>query len=103
MHVKLAARWEDTFVFNVADFHLSLYEGGSCGVATPPAQWTGNTTKLNTKTVESKKERSTNVYYESDQQNAIVYVNLLFLVGSACFGRCFRPSSVALYCIYSFW
>ena len=27
----------------------------------------------------------------------------LFLVSSACFGRCFRPSSGARDCIYSFW
>jgi len=35
-------------------------------------------------------------------KDAIVQVNLLFLVGSTCFGRCFRPSSGALDCIYSF-
>jgi len=27
----------------------------------------------------------------------------LFLISSACFGRCLRPSSGALDCIYSFW
>jgi len=27
----------------------------------------------------------------------------LILVGRTCFGRCFRPSSGALDCIYSFW
>jgi hypothetical protein len=42
-------------------------------------------------------------YYESNQQDAIIQINLLFLVGSTCFGRCFRPSSGALYYIYSFW
>ena len=41
--------------------------------------------------------------YESNQQVATTQVNLLFLVGSTCFGRCFRPSSGALDCIYSFW
>jgi hypothetical protein len=29
--------------------------------------------------------------------------NLLFLVSSTCFGRCFRPSSEALDCISSLW
>jgi hypothetical protein len=33
--------------------------------------------------------------YESNQQDAIIQVNLLFPVSSACFGRCFRPSSGA--------
>ena len=32
-----------------------------------------------------------------------IQVNLLFLVGSTCFGGCFRPSSGALDCIHSFW
>jgi len=41
--------------------------------------------------------------YESNQQDATVQVNLLFLVSSTCFGRCFRPSSGALYSIYSIW
>jgi len=27
----------------------------------------------------------------------------LFLISSTCFGRCLRPSSGALDCIYSFW
>jgi len=26
-----------------------------------------------------------------------------FLISSTCFGRCFRPSSGELDCIYSFW
>ena len=30
-------------------------------------------------------------------------VNLLFLVSPTCFGRCFRPPSGALDCIYSIW
>ena len=72
-------------------------------MATTPAQCSGKTTKLNTKSVESKKERSTKVDYESNQQGAIISVNLLFLVGSTFFGRCFRPSSGALDGIYSFW
>jgi len=42
-----------------------------------------------------------NYNYESNQQDATVQVNLLFLVSSTCFGRCFRPSSGALDCIYS--
>jgi hypothetical protein len=41
--------------------------------------------------------------YEINQQDATIQVNLLFLFGSTCFGRCFRPSSGALDCIYSFW
>jgi hypothetical protein len=41
--------------------------------------------------------------YESNQQDATIQVNLLFLVSSTCFGRCFRPSSEALDCIYSIW
>jgi len=27
IHVKLATRWEETFVFSVADFHFCLYKG----------------------------------------------------------------------------
>ena len=42
-------------------------------------------------------------YYERNQQDATVQVDLLFLVSSTCFGRCFRPSSGALDCIYSIW
>ena len=42
-------------------------------------------------------------YYESNQQDATIEVNLLFLVSSTCFERCFRPSSGALDCIYSIW
>ena len=41
--------------------------------------------------------------YESNQQDATIQVNLLFLVSSTCFGRCCRPSSGALDCIYSIW
>jgi len=33
--------------------------------------------------------------YESNQQDGTIQVNLLFLVGSTCFGRCFHPSSGA--------
>ena len=43
------------------------------------------------------------VDYESNQQDATIQVNLLSLVSSTCFGRCLRPSSGALDCIYSFW
>jgi len=32
-----------------------------------------------------------------------IQINLLFQVGSTCFGRWFRPSSGALDCIYSIW
>jgi len=32
-----------------------------------------------------------------------IRVNLLFIAGSTCFGRCFRPSSGTLGCIYRFW
>jgi hypothetical protein len=45
----------------------------------------------------------TNYDYESNQQDAAIQVNLLFLVSSTCFGRCFRQSSGALDCIYSIW
>ena len=41
--------------------------------------------------------------YESNQQDAIIQVNLLFLVGYTCIGRCFRPSSGTLDCILTFW
>ena len=41
--------------------------------------------------------------YEINQQDATIQVNLLFPVSSTCFGRCFRPSSGALHCIYSIW
>jgi hypothetical protein len=41
--------------------------------------------------------------YDSNQQNATIEVNLLFLVGSTSFGRYFRPSSGAPDSIYSFW
>jgi len=41
------------------------------------------------------------INYESNKQDATIQVNLLFLVSSTCFGRCFRPSSGALDCIYS--
>jgi len=41
--------------------------------------------------------------YESNQQDATIQANLLFLVSSTCFGRCFRLSSGALDCIYSIW
>jgi len=42
-------------------------------------------------------------YYKSNQQDATIQVNLSRLVSSTCFGRCFRPSSGALDCIYSIW
>jgi len=41
--------------------------------------------------------------YVSNQQDAIIQVNSLFLVSSTGFGRCFRPSSGVLDCIYSIW
>jgi hypothetical protein len=34
--------------------------------------------------------------YESNKRDAIIQVNLVFLIGSTCFGQCFRPSSGAL-------
>ena len=61
VRVKLATRWEDTFVFNVADFHLNLYVG-LCGEATAPAQCCGKTTKLNTKSVEYKRKEVRKYY-----------------------------------------
>jgi hypothetical protein len=61
-------------------------------------------TKLGTKVVTRVilNVRSSTCNYESNQQDANLQVNLLFLVGSTCFGRCFRLSSEALDCIYSF-
>jgi len=41
--------------------------------------------------------------YESNQQDATIQVNLLFLVSYTCFGRCFCPSSGELDSIYSIW
>jgi hypothetical protein len=41
--------------------------------------------------------------HERNQQYATIQVNLLFLVSSTCFGRCFRPSSGALDCICRIW
>jgi len=41
--------------------------------------------------------------YKSNQQDATIHVKLLFLVSCTCSGRCFRPSSGALDCIYSIW
>jgi hypothetical protein len=43
------------------------------------------------------------VFYKSNQLDATLQVNLLFLVISTCFGLCFRSSSVTLVCIYSIW
>jgi len=40
---------------------------------------------------------------KSNKQGAVIQVSVLSLVGSTCFERCFRPSSGALECIYSFW
>jgi hypothetical protein len=39
--------------------------------------------------------------YESNQQDATIEINLLFLVSSTCFGQCFRPSSEALDCVFT--
>ena len=33
----------------------------------------------------------------------LVWLIYLFLISSTCLGRCLRPSSGALDCIYSFW
>jgi len=41
------------------------------------------------------------VSYKNNQPDATTQVNLLFLVGFTCFGRCFRPSLGTLDCIYS--
>jgi hypothetical protein len=41
--------------------------------------------------------------YENNQQDATIWVNLLFQISSTYFGRCFRPSSWALDSIYSMW
>jgi hypothetical protein len=43
------------------------------------------------------------INYKSNPKDANIKVNLLFLVSSTCFGRCFRPSSEALDCIYNIW
>jgi len=48
-------------------------------------------------------QNSHEINYESNQQDATIQVNLLFLVNLTCFGRCFRPSSGATDCIYSVW
>ena len=37
-----------------------------------------------------------------NQQEATILIYLL-LISSICFGRCFRPSSGAYHCNYSFW
>ena len=37
-----------------------------------------------------------------NQQDATILIYLL-LISSTCFGRCFRPSSTAYHCNYSFW
>ena len=43
------------------------------------------------------------INYDYNQRDATIQVNLLFLVSSTCFGRCFGPSSGAGDCIYSIW
>ena len=40
---------------------------------------------------------------DDQQGTTIIWLIYLFLISSTCFGRCFRPSSEALDCIYSFW
>jgi hypothetical protein len=40
---------------------------------------------------------------EEEEKDASIHVNLIFLFSSTCFGRCFRPLSVELDCIYSIW
>jgi hypothetical protein len=46
-----------------------------------------------------------NIVVNDDQQDATIFglFIYLFLISSTCFGRCLRPSSRALDCIYSFW
>jgi len=53
---------------------------------------------------------SMNIYYTIIRNwwptrcNFLVYLfAYLYPISSTCFGRCFRPSSGALDCIYSFW
>jgi hypothetical protein len=43
--------------------------------------------------------------YEINQQYATIYIyiNLFLFISSTYFGRCFRPLSGALDCIYSIW
>jgi hypothetical protein len=55
------------------------------------------------KQVVTNMARRNAVDYESNQQDATIQVNLLFLVSSTCFGRCLPSSSGALDCIYSIW
>ena len=43
-----------------------------------------------------------NVIKIDDKQDATLLIYLL-LISSTCFGRCFRPSSGAYHCNYSFW
>jgi len=41
-------------------------------------------------------EKHFHIYYESNQQDATVQFNLLFLVSATCFGRKHRPKHVEL-------
>jgi hypothetical protein len=41
--------------------------------------------------------------YKSNQHDPNINVNLLFLMNTTCFGRCFRPSLGARVCIYGIW
>ena len=43
-----------------------------------------------------------NIIIIDNQQDATILI-YLFLISSTCFGRCFRPSSGAYHCNYSFW
>ena len=41
-------------------------------------------------------------FVTDDQQESTFWFIYLYTISSTCFGRCFRPSSGALDCIYSF-
>jgi len=43
------------------------------------------------------------IFIIDDQQDATFWLIYLYPISSTCFGQCFRPSSGALDCIYSFW
>jgi hypothetical protein len=80
MHGIMAQRKPQTIPstsFPLAHFHQSCYQFISC--------FDGGAG-----------EKKPEVDYECNQQDATTQVNLLFLVSSVCFGRCFRPSSLCI-------
>jgi len=53
--------------------------------------------------VDFAKERNISRIITTDNQHDANILTYLLLIGSTCFGRCFRPSSGAYHCNYSFW